>query len=69
MAAAIVTSMAAEDHERLLRAKDVSSILRLSVRQVWRLTSSGQLPKPIKVGHSTRWRLRDIRKFMEGAGP
>lgn len=68
MSTTIVGSVAAEEHDSLLRVRDVSSILKLSIRQVWRLSSSGQIPKPIKVGNSTRWRLRDIRRFIEGAG-
>lgn len=50
---------------QLLTVEDVAGLLKLHVRSVWRAASAGLLPKPIKVGGSTRWRLVDIQAYIE----
>jgi len=52
--------------DTLLRATEVARLLRISVRQVWKLTSSGQLPSPIEIGRSTRWRDSDVQRVIRG---
>lgn len=52
---------------RLLTVKEVAAMLGLGVSSVWRNVARGNLPKPIKVGSATRWRLRDIEKAIEAA--
>ena len=54
------------DTYRLLRDREVAQLLGLSVRQVWKLTASGELPEPVKLGRSTRWRERDLRDRIFG---
>jgi len=54
------------DHRLLVRAPEVATILAISVREVWRKTSDGTLPAPIKLGNSTRWRMADLEEFVEG---
>lgn len=53
--------------DRLLRARDVADILAVSLRGVWRLTSEGVIPAPIKLGGATRWRESDLRRFLRKA--
>ncbi|CAG0986345.1 hypothetical protein PHYC_02045 [Phycisphaerales bacterium] len=54
-------------HEHpLLRAREVSRLLAISVRGVWRLASAGQIPPPVRVGGATRWRASDIHEFIGG---
>jgi len=38
-----------------LSVQQVAFLLDISVRSVWRLTSSGELPRPIAIGRSRRW--------------
>lgn len=40
---------------QLLNVKDVARLLNVSVRQVWRRLSAGQLPQPVRIGKSVRW--------------
>lgn len=40
--------------DRLLKVGDVSACLGVSVRKVWRMIADGQLPRPVKLGNSTR---------------
>ena len=49
---------------QLLTVKDVAKMLVVSVRQVYRLVSDGQLPKPIKVGNLNRFNLADVEKYL-----
>ena len=50
--------------DRLLRCDDVAEVLKISTRQVWRLTTSGTLPMPIRLGGATRWRHSDIQNLI-----
>ncbi len=55
-----------ENHNiQLLSAKELAAKLLLSARTVWRLRSSGKLPKPVPVGGSVRWRLSDIQRWLD----
>lgn len=38
-----------------LSCRDVAALLRVSTRQVWRLCSVGELPRPARVGKRPRW--------------
>lgn len=48
----------------LLSAKELAKMLAVSVRTVWRLRSAGQLPIPVMIGGSCRWKLRDIEEWL-----
>lgn len=59
-----------EDHspKLLLRPRDVATLLAISVRGVWRLASKGEIPPPVKIGNSTRWRSSDLDSFIAQRG-
>ena len=50
--------------DRLLRVSEVASMLGISPRKIWRMKNTGELPEPIKLGNSTRWRHSDIVEFI-----
>lgn len=52
---------APRDADRLLRVGEVAAVLGISVRQVWKLCRFGELPDPIRIGGSTRWRESEIQ--------
>jgi len=52
--------------EPLLTAAEVAGLLKLSVRQVWRLAAGGKLPQPIHIGRSARWRSKDLAAVLDG---
>jgi len=52
-----------------IRAKELAALLGVSLRQVWRLSSSGKLPKPLRLGGSVRWSLKEIEAFVEAGCP
>lgn len=62
------TSKSSTHDDRLLRVRDVARLLAISVRGVWRLAGMGQIPLPVKVGGSTRWRAVDIHRLIAGTG-
>ena len=39
----------------LLSADDVSELLKISKRTLWRLLSRGDVPKPLRFGGNVRW--------------
>ena len=51
--------------EKLLTAEAVAERLSLSKRQVFRLNSSGRIPKPVRIGGSVRWKSSDILRWIE----
>ncbi|HNR30174.1 MAG TPA: helix-turn-helix domain-containing protein [Candidatus Hydrogenedentes bacterium] len=55
---------AMENADQLMTVKEVAQTLRLSERTVWRFADSGQLPRPVALGGSRRWRRSDIDAVM-----
>ncbi len=47
-----------------IQAREVGRLLGVSLRQVWRLNSTGKLPKPVRLGGSVRWRRDEIIAWL-----
>ncbi len=54
---------------QMLTADELAALLKVSRRTIWRMRSSGQLPRPIKVGGAVRWRLADIEVWIAEGCP
>ncbi len=54
---------------QLLTVDDVADILKVSPRTIWRMRSSRQLPKPVKIGGGIRWRQPDIETWISEGCP
>ena len=50
----------------LLNVKEVAALCSMSVRNIYRLTDEGRMPKPVRIGGAVRWRRVDIEKWVEG---
>lgn len=50
----------------LMRAPEVATLLAISRPMVYKMTTAGQLPKPVKMGTVLRWRRRDIEAVAAG---
>ena len=48
----------------LLDVAGVAAALGLSVRTIWRLTSTGQLPPPLRIGRSVRWSRESLLEWV-----
>lgn len=53
----------------LLSADQVAKLMQISIRTVWRLLSSGELIKPVRMGGNTRWRRAELEKWIEDGCP
>ena len=52
-----------------VNAKQAAAMLNISVRQLWRLNSTGGLPRPIRLGHCVRWRRAELEAFVQAGAP
>ncbi|OVE73990.1 hypothetical protein BVX94_02010 [bacterium B17] len=43
-----------DTNDKLLRITAVAEVLDISVRQVWRLIASEDLPRPVRIGRSVK---------------
>jgi excisionase family DNA binding protein len=54
----------------LIDVKEVARRLGLSDRTVWRLNSTGKLPRPVSIGgKSKRWRSEEITAWVSAGCP
>lgn len=53
----------------LISAEDLASRLSISQRTLWRLLERGQLPHPLRLGGSVRWRADELRQWIEAGCP
>ena len=54
---------------RLIDVKELSRLLAVSPRTIWRMQSHGKLLPPIRVGGSVRWRAKDVVQWIEAGCP
>lgn len=53
----------------LMNAEEVAAMLGVSERTLWRLLSAGKFPQPVRFGRSTRWRLSDVKEWLDQGCP
>ena len=53
----------------LISASQLADLLSVSERTLYRLKSVGRLPVPIVLGGSVRWRLTEIREWINQGCP
>jgi predicted DNA-binding transcriptional regulator AlpA len=53
-----------EDY-KLLKAQEVKEWLKISNTQLYDLIKQGKLPKPLKQGRSSFWKLGDIKEYVD----
>ena len=49
----------------LLTIRELAKVLKLSPRSIWRLVKNHQLPAPVRIGGSIRWRADDITRWID----
>jgi predicted DNA-binding transcriptional regulator AlpA len=52
----------------LLTVRDCAALLKLSTRQIWKLSRSERFPRPFRIGRSVRWRAADVQHFIDAGG-
>jgi len=53
----------------LLSARDLAAMLRLGLRTVRSMDAAGKLPAPMRIGGSVRWRLDELRAWLDAGAP
>ena len=54
----------------LVPAVELARIMQISTRTLWRMRSAGQLPDPVRLGGTVRWRVDEIKNWIaEGCPP
>lgn len=53
----------------MLTVNDVAEMLNCSARTVYRLTDSGRIPRPIKLGALVRWPRKTIEQWIASGCP
>jgi predicted DNA-binding transcriptional regulator AlpA len=53
----------------LIDAEDLARLLSVSLRHVRRMDSADELPRPLRLGGSVRWRAEEIRRWVESGCP
>ncbi len=53
----------------MMTADELAETLCVSKRQVWRLKAKGDIPKPVNIGRSVRWRRSDILEWIDAGCP
>jgi len=61
--------MEKQSHKALLRDVEVAKILGCHKSSVWSLYNSGRLPRPLRLGGMTRWRLAEINQWVMAGCP
>lgn len=62
-------SAATSDGPRLLDVEAVASLIGCSARNVYRLVNEGKAPRPVKVGHLSRWPSCSVSEWIEAGCP
>ena len=52
-----------------ISAKQLSQLLGVSIRQVWRLSATAKLPKNLRLGGSVKWSRAEIIQWFEAGCP
>jgi len=64
-----VSAKSFESAPLMMTADELAETLCISKRQVWRLKAKGDLPKPVNIGTSVRWRRSDILEWIAAGCP
>ena len=55
--------------QAVISARTGAALLDVSERQWHRLVQRGLLPRPIKLGRNTRWRMAEVEAALESIPP
>jgi len=51
--------------EKFITLQDVVQIVGFKKSTIYKMIKKGVFPPPIKIGRSSRWKLSNIKKWME----
>jgi predicted DNA-binding transcriptional regulator AlpA len=50
-----------------VRLPIVAALFSISASTVWRWSRTGLLPAPVRMGHTTLWKVEDLRRALAGS--
>lgn len=53
----------------LLTPDEAAALLKVSVRTLWRMRSAGEVPEPVRLRNSVRWRKTDLARWLATGCP
>ena len=53
----------------LVNTRQAAKMLSLGERTIWRLSRSGIMPKPMKIGNAVRWKYEDLKAWIDAGCP
>ena len=53
----------------LLNVREVSEMLGISERTIYRLSDAAEMPQPVKLGASVRWRKQELENWVDDGCP
>ncbi len=54
----------------MMDVKGLATMLRCSTKSVERMTATGRIPAPVKLGHLCRWPIASVEKWIsDGCAP
>lgn len=63
------TATSTTSEVRLIAADELAKMLDVSTRTVWRLLSTGKMVQPVRIGGSVRWRLDEVKEWINNGCP
>ena len=57
------------DRRLAVNARDLAELLGVSERLIQTLSTTDQIPAPVRLGTCPRWPLAEIRAWLEAGGP
>lgn len=51
--------------DRFIRRQEVELIAGRSRSSIYTMIAAGKFPKPVRIGGSTRWSLREVESWVE----
>jgi len=58
-----------DEQSMAISAKQLSQLLGVSLRQVWRLNATGKIPRPVRLGGSVRFNRAEVARWFEAGCP
>lgn len=58
-----------EAEPMLATVADIARMTRMSTRTLWRLVSAEEMPEPLRIGRSVRWRVDEIKAWIAAGCP
>lgn len=58
-----------EDRGLLIDTNQVSKLLKISSRTIWKMEHCGEMPKAIRIGKAVRWSYEELKDWIAAGCP